>query len=83
MAVLGFTQMPGIDDFGAAETFTTAQAPALRAGPPPTASARCRSGRCSAITASCPGTKGAGDCSGVTQPTWYFSHVFGLLSYLP
>ncbi len=24
----------------------------------------------------CPGTKGAGTCSGVTQPTWYFSHVF-------
>jgi hypothetical protein len=22
------------------------------------------------------GTKGAGTCSGVAQPTWYFSHVF-------
>jgi hypothetical protein len=24
----------------------------------------------------CPGTKGAGNCSGLTQPAWYFSHVF-------
>jgi hypothetical protein len=23
----------------------------------------------------CPGTKGAGTCSGLTQPTWYFSHT--------
>jgi chitinase len=26
----------------------------------------------------CPGTKGAGTCSGITQPTWFFSHVFEL-----
>ena len=25
---------------------------------------------------SCPGTKGAGACSGIAQPTWYFSHAF-------
>ena len=31
----------------------------------------------------CPGTQGAGSCSGVAQPTWYFSHVFDLFSYLP
>jgi hypothetical protein len=24
----------------------------------------------------CPGTKGAGTCSGIKQPTWYFSHTF-------
>ena len=24
----------------------------------------------------CPGTKGAGTCSGIDQPEWYFSHVF-------
>jgi chitinase len=24
----------------------------------------------------CPGTKGAGTCSGIKQPTWYFSHQF-------
>ena len=24
----------------------------------------------------CPGTKGAGNCSGLTQPAWYFSHTF-------
>ena len=23
-----------------------------------------------------PGTKGAGNCSGLTQPAWYFSHTF-------
>jgi hypothetical protein len=25
---------------------------------------------------SLPGTKGAGTCSGIKQPTWYFSHTF-------
>ena len=24
----------------------------------------------------CPGTQGAGACSGLDQPTWFFSHVF-------
>jgi hypothetical protein len=24
----------------------------------------------------CPGTKGAGTCSGIHQPAWYFSHTF-------
>ena len=28
----------------------------------------------------CPGTKGAGTCSGIMQPTWYFSHVFELFT---
>jgi len=28
----------------------------------------------------CPGTKGAGTCSGITQPTWFFSHVFELFT---
>jgi len=31
----------------------------------------------------CVGTKGAESCSGVAQPTWYFSHVFEPFSYLP
>ena len=30
----------------------------------------------------CPGTKGAGACSGVAQSTWDFSHVFEPFSYL-
>jgi hypothetical protein len=28
----------------------------------------------------CPGTKGAGTCSGIIQPTWFFSHVFELFT---
>ena len=24
----------------------------------------------------CPGTRGAGTCSRVKQPTWWFSHIF-------
>ena len=31
----------------------------------------------------CPGTKGAGNCSGVAQSTWDFSHTFEPFSYLP
>ena len=50
--MVGVTEMPGIDDYGAAETFQTADArTGARAGPIPRASPRSRSGRCSVTTA--------------------------------
>jgi len=82
-ARLGFTQMPGIDDFGADETFSTAQAPALEQWAAAHGLGELSIWALQRDNGSCPGTKGAGDCSGVTQPTWYFSHVFEPLSYLP
>jgi hypothetical protein len=76
--MVGITEMPGIDDFGPDETFTEADAVATAVW------ARLHGVGMLSFWASqrdnggCPGTKGAGTCSGITQPTWFFSHVFEL-----
>jgi hypothetical protein len=73
---IGVTEMPGIDDFGPDETFTQADAVTVL-----------RWARASGISTlsfwalqrdngGCVGTKGAGSCSGIAQPDWYFSHTF-------
>jgi hypothetical protein len=74
--MVGITEMVGIDDFGAAETFTQADATTVLNW--------AREKDINTLTfwalqrdnGGCPGTKGAGTCSGLAQPTWYFSHVF-------
>jgi chitinase len=80
---IGITVMPGIDDYGTAETFTTADAPALLGWAATHNLGLISIWALQRDNGGCPGTKGAGSCSGVTQPTWYFSHVFGLYNYLP
>jgi hypothetical protein len=80
---IGITVMPGIDDFGTAETFTTADAPALLAWAATHDLGLISIWALQRDNGGCVGTKGAGSCSGVAQPTWYFSHVFGLYDYLP
>jgi hypothetical protein len=80
---IGITTMPGIDDFGAAETFTTADAPQLLAWAATHNLGLLSIWALQRDNGGCVGTKGAGSCSGVAQPTWYFSHVFGLFDYLP
>jgi hypothetical protein len=78
--MVGITEMPGIDDYGPDETFTQADAVALVVW------ARLKGVGMLSFWASqrdnggCPGTKGAGTCSGISQPTWFFSHVFELFS---
>jgi hypothetical protein len=74
--MIGITEMPGIDDFGPAETFSEADATAVLDW-----ATQHRIGLLSfwalqRDNGGCPGTKGAGNCSGLDQPTWYFSHVF-------
>ncbi len=81
--MIGVTEMPGIDDFGAAETFPTADAPALLRWAVGHGIDMLSTWALQRDNGSCPGTKGAGNCSGVTQPTWYFSHSFEPFSYLP
>jgi chitinase len=81
--MLGVTQMPGIDDFGAAETFTTAQAPAFAVWAALHGLGEVSIWALQRDNGNCPGTKGAESCSGVAQPAWFFSHVFEPLSYLP
>ena len=81
--MLGVTEMPGIDDFGAAETFPTADAPALLRWAAGHGIDMLSIWALQRDNGSCPGTKGATNCSGVTQPTWYFSHSFEPFSHLP
>jgi hypothetical protein len=78
--MVGITEMIGIDDFGAAETFTTANATtvynwAVSKGVNTLsfwASQRDNGG--------CPGTGGQDNCSGVSQSTWQFSRTFAPFS---
>jgi hypothetical protein len=79
---VGITQMPGIDDFGPAETFPVADAPALLRWAAVHGIGELSMWALQRDNGGCPGTSGAGSCSGVDQPTWYFSHVFEPFSYL-
>jgi hypothetical protein len=74
--MIGVTEMPGIDDYGPDETFSTAEAPALLYWAEQRGIGMLSFWALQRDNGSCPGTKGAGACSGVTQPQWYFSHVF-------
>jgi hypothetical protein len=74
--MIGVTEMPGIDDFGPDETFTTADAPALLHWAERQGIGTLSFWALQRDNGGCPGTKGAGTCSGVAQPEWYFSHVF-------
>lgn len=80
--MIGVTEMPGIDDYGPDETFTTADAPALLRWAATHGLGLLSAWALQRDNGGCPGTKGAGSCSGVTQPDWYFSHTFEPFSYL-
>jgi hypothetical protein len=77
---VGVTEMPGIDDFGPDETFTKAQAISLLLWADRVGIGTLSFWALQRDNGGCPGTKGAGTCSGITQPTWYFSHVFELFT---
>jgi hypothetical protein len=74
--MVGVTEMPGIDDFGADETFTQADAATIIRWAQRTGIGTLSFWALQRDNGGCPGTKGAGTCSGLTQPAWYFSHVF-------
>jgi hypothetical protein len=74
--MIGVTEMPGIDDFGTDETFSTANAVTIRHWAQQQGLGFLSFWALQRDNGGCPGTKGAGTCSGVTQPDWYFSHVF-------
>jgi hypothetical protein len=73
---VGVTEMPGIDDFGAAETFTQADATTVLKFAEAHGLGLISIWALDRDNGSCPGLKGQGACSGVAQPTWYFSHTF-------
>jgi hypothetical protein len=74
--MIGVTEMPGIDDFGPDETFTMADAIAVLRWAQIQGIGTLSFWALERDNGGCPGTKGAGTCSGITQPDWYFSHVF-------
>ena len=74
--MVGITEMPGIDDYGPDETFTQADAAIVRNWAWSRGISTLSFWALQRDNGSCPGTKGAGACSGIAQPTWYFSHAF-------
>jgi carbohydrate binding protein with CBM4/9 domain/glycosyl hydrolase family 18 (putative chitinase) len=75
-SMIGVTDMPGIDDFGPAETFTTADGPTVEKWAAGKGIAELSMWASQRDNGGCPGTKGSNSCSGDTQSTWQFSHAF-------
>jgi hypothetical protein len=74
--MIGVTEMPGIDDFGPDETFSTANAVTILNWARHQGLGLISFWALQRDNGGCVGTKGASTCSGVSQPAWYFSHVF-------
>jgi Glycosyl hydrolases family 18 len=74
--MIGVTEMPGIDDFGPDETFSQADAVTILHWAQQQGIGFLSFWALQRDNGGCPGTKGAGTCSGIAQPDWYFSHVF-------
>jgi hypothetical protein len=74
--MLGVTEMPGIDDYGPDETFTKTAAPLLLTWAKNRGISTLSFWAMQRDNGGCPGTKGAGTCSGIKQATWYFSDQF-------
>jgi hypothetical protein len=73
---IGVTEMPGIDDFGPDETFSTADAVTILHWAQQHGLGLVSFWALQRDNGGCVGTQGAGTCSGVSQPAWYFSNVF-------
>ncbi|CAG7655599.1 glycosyl hydrolase family 18 protein [Actinacidiphila bryophytorum] len=74
--MVGVTEMPGIDDFGAAETFTTANATSVYNWAVAKGINTLSFWALQRDNGGCPGQGGSDSCSGTTQSTWQFSHTF-------
>ncbi|MEU3656023.1 glycosyl hydrolase family 18 protein [Streptomyces sp. NPDC032161] len=72
----GITEMPGIDDYGPAETFTTADAPVVYDWAVSKGVNTLSFWALQRDNGGCPGTGGSDSCSGIAQDTWYFTHTF-------
>ncbi|GGN04669.1 chitinase [Streptomyces fuscichromogenes] len=73
---VGVTEMPGIDDFGPAETFTTQNAATVERWAAARGIDTLSFWALQRDNGGCVGTGGANACSGIAQDTWYFSHTF-------
>ena len=75
-AKVAITEMIGIDDFGPAETFTVADARAVRKWVDSKHLAELSFWALQRDNGSCPGTGGSDSRSGPAQSRWRFSHIF-------
>ncbi|MFC5907768.1 carbohydrate binding domain-containing protein [Streptacidiphilus monticola] len=73
--MIGITLMPGIDDYGAAETTTVADAQAVESWAAGKGLAELSFWALQRDNGGCPGTAGSDSCSGISQGTWDFSHA--------
>ncbi|MEV7095296.1 glycosyl hydrolase family 18 protein [Amycolatopsis sp. NPDC051045] len=75
-AMVGITEMIGVDDFGPAETFTTADAATVYNWAVSKGINTLSFWALQRDNGSCPGGAAADNCSGIAQDTWFFSHAF-------
>jgi hypothetical protein len=74
--MIGVTEMPGIDDYGSDETFTTANATSLLAWAKTKGIGEISVWSLNRDNGNCPESKGEDACSGIDQTEWQFSHTF-------
>ncbi|WP_327308757.1 glycosyl hydrolase family 18 protein [Streptomyces sp. NBC_01298] len=74
--MIGVTEMPGIDDFGPAETFTTADATTVYNWATAKGINTLSFWALQRDNGGCPGTGGSDTCSGIAQDPWHFTHTF-------
>lgn len=75
-SMVGVTEMIGIDDFGAAETFTLANAATVQQWASSTGIGFLSFWALQRDNGGCVGTLGANECSGIAQDTWAFTKAF-------
>ncbi|WP_433454916.1 carbohydrate binding domain-containing protein [Streptomyces sp. CA-142005] len=74
--MVGVTEMPGVDDYGPAETFTTADASTVYAWAVAKGINTLSFWALQRDNGGCPGSGASDTCSGIAQDTWYFTHTF-------
>ncbi|WP_328606908.1 glycosyl hydrolase family 18 protein [Amycolatopsis sp. NBC_00345] len=75
-AMVGITEMVGVDDYGPAETFTTADATTVYNWAVSKGINTLSFWALQRDNGSCPGSAASDTCSGIAQSTWQFSHTF-------
>ncbi|MDT8915968.1 glycosyl hydrolase family 18 protein [Amycolatopsis sp. PS_44_ISF1] len=75
-AMVGITEMVGVDDYGPAETFTTADATTVYNWAVSKGINTLSFWALQRDNGGCPGSAASDTCSGIAQSTWQFSHAF-------
>ncbi|MGW0884749.1 carbohydrate binding domain-containing protein [Streptomyces sp. NPDC002671] len=78
--MVGVTEMPGVDDYGPAETFTTTDATSVYDWAVAKGINTLSFWALQRDNGGCPGSPASDTCSGIAQDTWYFTHSFAPFS---